>query len=490
MSLVYQNNIPLTIDSNDSYWYAVHNPIILEFQRKDFEVGAIADDGSGNAKVTLVTPDAVKMALVEEGQSIYIDAFGGFEYKGIFTVLDTDSSTYITIDTPFIGNVTDAESFLNANDALVGYYVDVKINREDGTLLQLARWVPIFDGSVTTDISGYVRRLAAIEDTHDYDPATVIERDLHLSTAITFFQRERFNGEGTAPAYNQIPTGEEIYWVNAAKQLGDLYGSNMAEYVPFPQTTGWNAKFLTLFNELIFFRGYPLEVALIISAEVIAEYTTHMVYLVQREPLVPVPIGEPAEWELPVTPTPAGVYRINIDEAHLSAGTFVTISLVTDGTPQDDQLTEEKKIHIRDCALNSIYLKWINTLGGWSYWMFEFDQQKSLAVSEAKTFQQTIYDLATADSALQYLSKRAFPKMTIGADGVSAENIAGLKGILYSPKVMWLTNPDTWDDVYDPGAKWQTAMVDPGSFNLETTRAGYANIELVVEFPEISIQTQ
>jgi hypothetical protein len=60
-----------------------------------------------------------------------------------------------------------------------------------------------------------------------------------------------------------------IYVANAAKQAGEAYGQNMAEYVPYGVDGIMKAKFLTKFDEPVFFTDYPFTISFIYSENII-----------------------------------------------------------------------------------------------------------------------------------------------------------------------------------------------------------------------------
>jgi hypothetical protein len=60
-----------------------------------------------------------------------------------------------------------------------------------------------------------------------------------------------------------------IYVANAAKQVGEEHGQNMAEYVPYGVDGIMKAKFLTKFDEPVFFTDYPFTISFIYSENII-----------------------------------------------------------------------------------------------------------------------------------------------------------------------------------------------------------------------------
>lgn len=56
-----------------------------------------------------------------------------------------------------------------------------------------------------------------------------------------------------------------IYVTNSAKQIQETYGQNMGEYVPYGIEGILKAKFLTKFEEPVYFAGYPFTLSFIYS---------------------------------------------------------------------------------------------------------------------------------------------------------------------------------------------------------------------------------
>jgi hypothetical protein len=60
-----------------------------------------------------------------------------------------------------------------------------------------------------------------------------------------------------------------LYVVNSVKQIQEVYGQNMAEYVPYGVEGIIKAKFLTKFEEPVYFSGYPFSLSFIFSENII-----------------------------------------------------------------------------------------------------------------------------------------------------------------------------------------------------------------------------
>lgn len=481
----------------ESTWVALHNPIIWKWTRKDFVVDDIVVTGTLGT-ITLSSPDAEKFNLIETGDLVYIS---NSTVTGTFVVMYTSGSDTINIfleDAPF-ANGTYGGGYVN-NNSLAGYRLEVAIwvYQSDPTeeeLLALTTWQPFTDGTVTIDISSWLKRELTIQDRFDYRTEQYV--DIDAFAGFHFKIRERFTDEYEIGIW--VSDTYDYYWVNASKQIQDAYGQNMAKYVPFPDSSEWLAKWLTKFPEPVYFPGFPFDVAFIISAELVG---IDLEYL-----QVAYDVNGDAELLVPVQgiDNTIGVNRMNV--FHNNIGYTKTLKIKQEGVnhPYTDLLT----VHVyKECPDFPVYLKWLNSLGGWSYWLFGFDQQKSISVGDAVMMQRVVEELSTADSLLETISKSAVPKLVAGANAVSAENIRGLRELFTSPKVYCLMNPNTWasggeDEDGDPvnpwpdayldseiQPRWQVVNIPTGSFPLESTRTGKGDVEVTIQFQELNIQAQ
>jgi len=150
------------------------------------------------------------------------------------------------------------------------------------------------------------------------------------------------------------------------------------------------------------------------------------------------------------------------------------------------RITEKKRIDIDySCIENPIYLNWMGTEGQREYWLFGVFQTKQLATSEGPTFAPFIEDNTNAKSYLNEISRGAIESMVCGGN-VPVSKIDGIKTMLYSPNVLILMNPDTWES---EGPKWLKVRIVPGTFKLYDTDQKRADIQFTLEFPEINIQS-
>jgi hypothetical protein len=148
--------------------------------------------------------------------------------------------------------------------------------------------------------------------------------------------------------------------------------------------------------------------------------------------------------------------------------------------------TEKKRIKINtECHENPVYLNWMGTGGERNYWLFHKLQTRNLNTSIVGVFTPFIIDNTTAEGYTIETSRNAIETLVCGAY-VDIEDIEGIKTMLYSPNVLMLFNPLTWQT---EGVKWINVKPLPGSFKLYDTDEIKAEIQFTLELVDINIQS-
>ena len=150
-------------------------------------------------------------------------------------------------------------------------------------------------------------------------------------------------------------------------------------------------------------------------------------------------------------------------------------------------LTEEKIIDIdNSCVDSPVYLKWLNTSGGYSQWLFGKKQTKLIQTAIDGEYIANTEDLENSIGGEEFMGTNVQPAMIVGAD-VPVIKMDGIKGLLMSPKVLMLMNPDTWET---EGVIWQRVRIQRGSYIVLYTDETRNKIEMTVYQPKINIQSE
>jgi len=252
------NDPSVNLGSNVSRWNAAFNPIVFTYQRKDFEVLAVAEDGATGKAVISVNTDT---SAVLVNDLVYINAG---PYNNVFTVLIASGSS-LTVDTPYIASAT---GFININRLRPYYQLQTQITYQDkitgkqSTIVSTNR--PDSMGIIRTDISNFLQSVLRAKDESDYTAANY--RDENLSASYQISYAEKWDGK---PSLIWTPLPHPYYIVYAAKQLGERYGGNLAASVPFkvPAAGLPLAKWVTDFAEPVYSPGYPFDIGFIYSED-------------------------------------------------------------------------------------------------------------------------------------------------------------------------------------------------------------------------------
>jgi hypothetical protein len=142
--------------------------------------------------------------------------------------------------------------------------------------------------------------------------------------------------EGNTLAYGDLISDESnfIYCTNSAKQLGEPYGQNMALYVPYGIDTVMKAKFLTKFDEPVYYPGYPFTISFIYSEYIVG----HEIFLTEaKKDLNGNALGS-IETEL-LRQWGHSINQLKLQDSFASNVAYVDINLTT-GQPTEDFYVE------------------------------------------------------------------------------------------------------------------------------------------------------
>jgi len=151
------------------------------------------------------------------------------------------------------------------------------------------------------------------------------------------------------------------------------------------------------------------------------------------------------------------------------------------------QLTEKIKVKIdHECKDFPIFLTWLNSLGGYSYWLFFKSHTESIKTKSENSYIVNIQDLENAISTNDITGKSSIPSLAIGAV-IDAEDMDGIQSLFQSPKVLQLMNPETWQT---EGLKYRRVIVNAGSLIILKTKIERLEVKFTLELPFINTQKE
>lgn len=470
-------------NNNTSRWIAAFNNINFKFKRRDFIFSTIIQD-SASLKAKLIFDIQTG---INAGSFIMLVSN---KYNGPYLVSAVVGNNVI-IDTDFIG--TDNGGYIIVNSK-INYRLELELTIND----KIIKGYSSSDsrGIISIQLQSKLKPFLKCNNDFKYDVTN--SRDINAAQSFTIRYRELYEGYIGEWQYEAMA----YHFVNAAKQLGENYGGNMADYVTFLNRTA-KAKFLSGFKEPTFFSGYPFDLSFIYSENIIGTAIsrsdtfsninkqpisssgailaseTNVAFLNADNSLILIDIPSSTSQALTAS---VGIHRLKINESIPNLACYNQVKLTWNDAGTIKDITETKLIKINaECRKVPIYLCWLNTLGGWDYWLFDASQKSEISAGNIKTFEKFVDDFENAQGFVETLSKEAQVKITLGDNGLSIDDFHGIKGILYSPKVLMLT-------VQYP-IKWHTVILDSKSFSYETDQSS-TDIEFSIILPNIIVQNQ
>lgn len=138
-------------------------------------------------------------------------------------------------------------------------------------------------------------------------------------------------------------------------------------------------------------------------------------------------------------------------------------------------VTEIKRVDYVDCTPETpMQLAWLNTLGGLDTWVFSRRQEYTLSVSEVDNFEPIINYLQTANGVQRTLKKDAYINVKLGYEGLTAQQVTGIKELLISPYVV-LVN----------GSNQIVVVVKDGTFKFRDTGESKHSLEFEIVLPKL-----
>lgn len=261
----YPNKVVGNDGLNISKWNAIHQPVKFQMQRRDFEVTLGKTGASLNVGFNVTAS-----TLVSVNDTIFFSSNSG-TYFGTATV--TSLSGYNAICTITSGSLPfNQYGFINL-DTRENYFIKTKIWGVEGIVGVMSYYElgvsinkPNTKGLANVDVSTYLK--SNVNYNNNFDYSKLNWNDAALGGMYNITVSENWNGyEG---AFSGISETDLNYYVNSAKQLQDLHGSNMGEYVPFLiyGTGETKAKFLSAFNKPTYFTGFPFDLSFIYSESI------------------------------------------------------------------------------------------------------------------------------------------------------------------------------------------------------------------------------
>lgn len=134
---------------------------------------------------------------------------------------------------------------------------------------------------------------------------------------------------------------------------------------------------------------------------------------------------------------------------------------------------------ITDHCPNGIYLKWINSFGGWNYWLFSKGQEQ-LKTKSLGALNNDFDNLEDTISPLVSLGKESEISIKVREQRIKAYDKELLSDLLDSAKVYMFTGVPFSKNTFND---WIEVNLSAGTFVLENPRSDLYRLDLTIELP-------
>lgn len=132
-----------------------------------------------------------------------------------------------------------------------------------------------------------------------------------------------------------------------------------------------------------------------------------------------------------------------------------------------------------DHCPNGIYLKWINSFGGWNYWLFNRGQEQ-LKTKELGALNNDFNNLEDTISPLVSLGKTSESSIKVREQRIKEYDKVMLSDLLDSAKVYLFTGLPFSQNTFND---WIEVNLSAGTFVLENPRSDLYRLDLTIELP-------
>jgi hypothetical protein len=131
------------------------------------------------------------------------------------------------------------------------------------------------------------------------------------------------------------------------------------------------------------------------------------------------------------------------------------------------------------------YIKWLNSFGGWNYWLF-YKGNDTLTTKDLGTIFNDYEDVVDTISPYVAIGKTSENNITVKQDNITPQEFLILNDILESPKVYLFTGLQ--NEVVQLN-DWLEVTIKSGAFRVSNAREKMTNLNLTIELPANNTKT-
>jgi hypothetical protein len=344
------------------------------------------------------------------------------------------------------------------------------------------RFTPNKFGKIRAEISGALRSFLNLNYTEPNFETDILTNEENLSIGFYFSILEKWLGSS-----NSFPPGGQVNTcIAGAFQIGDplngyydKYYGNTEGTLVYPELM---PQWITQFQNPVYFYGFPYTLSFL-GNEQMTNYegyfvrikffapdgseATHITQTFVESPFIGLAklnialiLSEPAIINFTAISKKIEI-RFGRGESSLFLDAFAPITI------------NVKRAVEQSC--NTFYVRWLNTLGGWDYWLFEHKIYEALNVENGANYESYFDEIYSISDYENVSAKNVSPAVQVGSDTLTKNEAEGLKILPTSPKVYWYN---------EELSKWIGVIVEPGTFNIRSSKDNYFNVELTILKPK------
>lgn len=118
----------------------------------------------------------------------------------------------------------------------------------------------------------------------------------------------------------------------------------------------------------------------------------------------------------------------------------------------NNSISDSLQVEVLDAPEHPFYVRWINAMAGWDYWMFDCRYVKKRKTGSRKMVERYVTDMAATSGNKQTISLEVNEEVTVGASQISEDEFECISALLYSTFVQWYDeSKGKWIDVIPDG---------------------------------------
>lgn len=136
-------------------------------------------------------------------------------------------------------------------------------------------------------------------------------------------------------------------------------------------------------------------------------------------------------------------------------------------------------------ACSGVYLKWINELGGWNYFLF-FEAGRTRQAKDLGDLENDFYNLPDTISPMEQMGRTSNDILPVVTDILSADEVLLLEGIFDSPKIYMFTGQPNAKNSFND---WLEVSIKTTTLKVKQPKKVINKFEFQIELPPRNTRT-